>query len=70
MKRTGLVWFIAILLVLIFWLGAALVRAENERYAMYVGLCKYDPLTLIGKCLENVQTRTAWWWHLFYALFP
>lgn len=34
---------IAFLLILLVWMGTALVRVENERYALYVGLC-HSPL--------------------------
>jgi hypothetical protein len=56
-------------LVVFFLLSAALVRTENQRYALFVGMCR-DPVTLLtdSKCLKNVETRTAWWWHLYYAL--
>jgi hypothetical protein len=50
------------------WLAIALVRVENERYAMVVGLCQRDVVKPIQPCLDRVQTRTGWWWHLYYAL--
>jgi hypothetical protein len=64
-ERIGLV--AAILLIV--WLSASLVRAENERYALLIGMCR-DPVTLYvsGECLAKIETRTAWYWHLFYAL--
>ena len=34
---------IAFLLALVVWMGAALVRIENERYALILGLC-HSPL--------------------------
>ncbi len=55
--------------VLIVWLSAALVRVENERNALAVGMCWDDARKLPDlACIEKSQTRTAWWWHLFYAL--
>ena len=55
--------------VLVFWLSATLVRIENERYALSLGMCR-DVTTGLNhrECLDKVQTRTAWYWHLFYAL--
>jgi len=55
--------------VLIVWLSVALVRVENQRYAMAVGMC-YDKAKGLPDlvCVHRVETRTAWWWHLFYAL--
>lgn len=64
-ERIGL----AVAVLLIVWLSAALVRVENERYAMQVGMCWNDTLKLPDlTCIEKAQTRTAWYWHLFYAL--
>jgi len=63
---------ILVLTVLLIWESAALVRIENQRYAMLVGMCenKTDPrLPPDMNCLSNVQTRTHWVWHLYYALF-
>jgi len=46
--------------------GHALVRTENQRYALFVGMCS-DPIAPKGPCLAHVQTRTNWLWHLYYA---
>ncbi len=61
--------FCGLFAVLLLWLCVALVRVESERYALLIGMCR-DPLTayVSGDCLAKVQTRTAWYWHLFYAL--
>lgn len=58
-----------ILLALVIWLAASLVRVENQRYALRIGMCE-GPVTSqkFYDCIETVQTRTGWWWHLFYAL--
>lgn len=61
---------VVVLASMLVWVSAALVRVENQRYAMYVGVCEPDfanPLPF-WNCLRTVQTRTAWWWHLYYAL--
>jgi len=59
----------AVLVVLLIWFGAALVRVENERYALATGLCKYDATSLeMFTCLQRTSTRTGWWWHLYHAL--
>ena len=66
MKHKTAALILAALLIL--WLSAALIRVENERYAMLVGMCR-DPLGMTDiTCLSRVETRTGWWWHLFYAL--
>lgn len=59
-----------VLLVLLIWVSSALVLVENERYALAVGMCKSDPVSLMSlpNCLAKTQTRTGWWWHLYYAL--
>lgn len=57
------------LLVLVVWLANALVKAENQRYALSVGLC-LDKQVLMADyaCLAKVQSRTAWYWHIYYGL--
>jgi len=63
---------IIVLAALLVWFGSALVRVENERYAMFVGLCPFDAKAMEPqqKCLDKTQTRTNPIWHLYYALFP
>lgn len=60
----------ALLAALLLWACAALVKVENQRYALQVGMCATSiaPALPDPQCLETVQTRTGWWWHLFYAL--
>ncbi|MBC7435446.1 MAG: hypothetical protein H7332_05195 [Bdellovibrionales bacterium] len=65
--KTRVALVVAVLLVV--WLSAALVRVENERYAMQVGMCWNVQLKLPDSaCLQKVETRTGWWWHLLYAI--
>jgi len=59
---------VAASLLLTLWLGVALVRAENERYALLLGLCRDASGEADVECLASVQTRPAWWWHVAYAL--
>lgn len=64
-ERFGLV--VAVLLIV--WLSTALVRVENERYAMQLGMCWNELLRLPDPvCIQKAETRTAWYWHLVYAL--
>jgi hypothetical protein len=64
-ERTALI----VTVLVILWLSAALVRTENQRYALTVGMCWDRKLGLPDlACLEKVETRTGWYWHLFYAL--
>ena len=60
-------------IILCVWLSFSLVKVENERYALFVGMCykKDTPPELRSidfQCLSKVETRTSWVWHLFYAL--
>ncbi|MEX3910155.1 hypothetical protein AB4Y33_43445, partial [Paraburkholderia sp. BR14319] len=65
--------FILILLAAVFTIGKALVRVENERYALWLGMCPNMRETVAGIAAQNpsalnkctVETRTAWWWHLY-----
>jgi hypothetical protein len=50
------------------WLANSLVRVENQRYAMQVGMCRHEVGGWNYQCLKQVETRTSWVWHLFYAL--
>ena len=73
MKKTH--WFLVLSVLVIVWLSSSLVRVENQRYAMSVGMCE-DKVLLVAtqqtswdfNCLRKVETRTSWVWHLFYAL--
>lgn len=59
---------IAVLCGVILWFSAVIVRIENERYALFTGMCR-DKVGLSDvKCLSRTQTRTSLFWHLFYAL--
>jgi hypothetical protein len=61
---------LVIALIVIVWLSVSLVRVENQRYAMQVGMCK-DKVLNVGwdyACLSKVETRKSWVWHLFYGL--
>jgi len=48
--------------------AARLVHVENQRYALIVGMCRGPNLVPDLSCLETVETRTSWLWHLFYGL--
>lgn len=63
-SRIGLIFACA----LIVWLAVTLAAIENERYALQLGMCRDSIGMTDMKCLGTVQTRTGWWWHLFYAL--
>lgn len=65
---------ILVLLAVVFTLGKALVRVENERYALWLGECPNMNGTFKAtsagdtdawKCTKTVKSRTAWWWHLY-----
>lgn len=62
------------LLGLLVWFGAAVVRLENIRYANDLDMCAvFDPTQVASvterwECLDEVQTRTNFAWHLLYGL--
>lgn len=70
MKSSASTVLVVILLALLMWFGAALARVENERYALQMGLCSSNPANTLAlfDCLKKAETRTGWWWHIFYAL--
>lgn len=57
-----------ILSALLLWTTVSLIRVENQRYAMMVGMCRDKTGGWNYKCLSQVETRTGWWWHLYYGL--
>jgi hypothetical protein len=60
---------IFMLCIIVFTLGATLVRIENQRYAMMNGMCR-DNLGVgwDNQCLSKIETRTHWVWHLYHAV--
>lgn len=62
----------ALLAALLLWACSALVKVENQRYALQTGMCAPVPPAQVPdlKCLASVETRTGWWWHLYNALLP
>jgi hypothetical protein len=75
MMRTVVIFALAIALIFV---ADRLVRIENQRYALYLRMCDTpanvprgitpEILEARWRCLENVQTRTSWFWHLGYGL--
>ncbi len=61
---------ITVLLVAVVGLADRLVRTENQRYALLLDSCVLPgPVHLPDfGCLDKVQTRTSWLWHLYYGL--
>lgn len=69
--RKSPVLYLALLFTLVasIVLAATLVKVENQRYALQAGMCRDATTSQVDvKCLGTVQTRTGWWWHLYYAL--
>jgi hypothetical protein len=61
---------VILLTVIAVFLADRLVRVENQRYALMTGLCEVDhaaPRSLF-ECLGKAQTRTLWFWHLYYGV--
>lgn len=62
---------IAVLLAINIWFGAAIVRLENQRYALSLDLCSGstpEKLLQQHECLAKVRTRASPIWHLLYGL--
>jgi len=69
MSRKALAVGLACAFVIILWFGSALVRVENERYALSIGMCQpFEHVLPDMTCIKKTQTRTGWWWHLYFAL--
>jgi hypothetical protein len=63
-------FIIGVLAVAVLVLGSALVRVENQRYALSLGMCP-GPAAGVPPdlaCVSKTETRTGWWAHLFAAL--
>ena len=62
---------IVVLGLCVLFLATRIVRIENQRYGLMVGMCpsKLGPsLPPDLECLKSIETRTRWVWHLYYAL--
>jgi len=77
MKKYLPQFIILLLLVLILLLSRTIVRLENFHYASWAGFCyekevvyaeNLEAIAERNRCLENTQTRTSNFSHLFYAL--
>lgn len=70
----ALFWLLVVSVILNVWMGFAVVRLENFRYGVVVGMCgEYDSRDVLVrakllKCLDGEETRTSVLWHLYYAL--
>ena len=59
---------ICALIASLLFVSNQLVKVENQRYALIGGMCKGVNDLPDLDCLDHVQTRTSWMWHLYYAL--
>jgi hypothetical protein len=65
---------IVVLLIVVVWFGSAIVRLENERYALSLDMCgtlKPEDVSKLSErqdCLRSVETRTGAMYHLLYGL--
>lgn len=63
-------FIIGLLILAVVAFGSALVRVENERYALSLGMCP-GPVAGMSPdmaCVSKTETRTGWWWHIYAAL--
>lgn len=56
------------LLAAVIWLAVALIKTENQRYALLLNMCPDPVLHVDQACLARIETRTGWWAHLYYGL--
>lgn len=59
---------VLLLLILLFWFGATIIRLENFHYATQVGFCADVNISERANCLDKKETRTNPVWHLLYGL--
>jgi hypothetical protein len=65
---------VAALLLVVLWFGSAIIRLENERYALSLDMCGTLKPEDVAKlptredCLRSVETRTGAVYHLLYGL--
>ena len=60
---------IVVLVVGLGFVSYRLAEVENQRYALVTGACEIDTsLPTWVACLEDVETRTSFWWNLYYGL--
>ena len=70
-KKNSLIF---VLLLVTIALSSIVIRLENQRYALLVGMCpnarefSANPTPEALGCLRTVQTRTSSLWHLYYAI--
>jgi hypothetical protein len=62
---------IAVLIAALLWFGSAIIRLENQRYALELEMCGvWSPERSVerSQCLDNVRTRTSPIYNLLYGL--
>ena len=70
-KVNHLAWSLVVLLaILVCWLAASLVNAENQRHALMTKQCQDRVFKeeVDKMCLLTVRSRDHWWQHLGYGL--
>lgn len=62
----------ALLAALLLWAFTALVKAENLRHALQIGIVVTSTAPALDdhQCLERARTSTGWWRYLFYSPAP
>ncbi|QBE67112.1 hypothetical protein EWM63_06015 [Pseudoduganella lutea] len=61
---------VVLLAILVCWLAASLVNAENQRHALMTKQCQDRVFKeeVDKMCLLTVRSREHWWQHLGYGL--
>jgi hypothetical protein len=60
-------FLIVILASAVLFLADRVVREENQRYALWLGMCRDRDGMTSEECLGTTQTRTSWFWQFYYA---
>lgn len=64
-----LIFIIGLLLAVIIYFAAIIIRLENYHYAVQVGSCMDVSFDQRDECLNKIQTRTNPLFHLLEAVF-
>ena len=69
MKLTPERFMLGVVVALLIWCGAAVIKLEGYRYAVSLGMCHehHPDLVKLDECLRRAETRNPLW-HLLYGL--
>ncbi|TCR60913.1 hypothetical protein EV560_115138 [Bosea sp. BK604] len=59
---------IVVLSIAVVFLSYRLAAVENQRYAAVLNMCPDKVFGQNRACLSKIETRTSFFWHLYYGL--